>query len=123
MAPDQGRPSEASGDQAEPERAAPDYLSTFALDVDTASYGYARSTLGNGALPDPVNVRPEEFVNSFKQGYERPKGNGFSVTVDGARIGTGSEGAPDPGPPTGRCSASVWPPRPPRRAASARPPR
>ncbi|MGW9305845.1 YfbK domain-containing protein [Streptomyces cyaneofuscatus] len=92
VAPDQGRPSEASGDQAEPERAAPDYLSTFALDVDTASYGYARSTLGNGALPDPVNIRPEEFVNSFKQGYERPKGNGFSVTVDGARIGTGSEG-------------------------------
>ncbi|MFJ7330120.1 von Willebrand factor type A domain-containing protein [Streptomyces cyaneofuscatus] len=94
VAPDQGRPSEASGDQAEPERAAPDYLSTFALDVDTASYGYARSTLGNGTLPDPVNVRPEEFVNSFKQGYERPKGNGFSVTVDGARITTGKGSGP-----------------------------
>ncbi|MFD3974644.1 von Willebrand factor type A domain-containing protein [Streptomyces cyaneofuscatus] len=90
VAPDQGRPSEASGETAEPEFAAPDYLSTFALDVDTASYGYARSTLGNGTLPDPVNVRPEEFVNSFKQGYERPKGNGFSVTVDGARIPDGS---------------------------------
>ncbi|MFF2716829.1 von Willebrand factor type A domain-containing protein [Streptomyces sp. NPDC058011] len=87
VAPDQGRPSEASGEKAEPDIAAPDYLSTFALDVDTASYGYARSTLGDGRLPDPVNVRPEEFVNSFRQGYERPKGNGFSVTVDGARIG------------------------------------
>lgn len=85
-APEKGRQSEESGDTAEPELAAPDYLSTFALDVDTASYGYARSTLGDGRLPDPVNVRPEEFVNSFKQGYERPKGNGFSVTVDGARI-------------------------------------
>ncbi|MEV5674954.1 von Willebrand factor type A domain-containing protein [Streptomyces sp. NPDC052179] len=83
----------AKGDGAAEERrdvAAPDYLSTFALDVDTASYGYARRTLGDGRLPDPGTVRPEEFVNSFRQGYERPKGNGFSVTVDGARAGGGS---------------------------------
>lgn len=93
-APEKGRQSEESGDTAEPDLAAPDYLSTFALDVDTASYGYARSTLGDGRLPDPVNVRPEEFVNSFKQGYERPKGNGFSVTVDGARITTGKGSGP-----------------------------
>lgn len=64
---------------------APDYLSTFALDVDTASYGYARRTLTDGSLPDPGTVRPEEFVNSFRQGYRRPEGNGFSVSVDGAR--------------------------------------
>ncbi|MDX3454724.1 von Willebrand factor type A domain-containing protein [Streptomyces sp. ME02-8801-2C] len=63
----------------------PDYLSTFALDVDTASYGYARRTLADGHRPDPSTVRPEEFVNSFRQDYERPEGNGFSVTVDGAR--------------------------------------
>ncbi|WP_229700784.1 vWA domain-containing protein [Streptomyces camponoticapitis] len=62
----------------------PDYLSTFALDVDTASYGYALRTLGEGRLPDPGTVRPEEFVNSFRQDYERPEGDGFSVTVDGA---------------------------------------
>jgi len=62
-----------------------DYLSTFALDVDTASYGYARRVLDDGRLPDPSNVRPEEFVNSFRQDYERPDGNGFTVTVDGAR--------------------------------------
>ncbi|MBT2425455.1 von Willebrand factor type A domain-containing protein [Streptomyces sp. ISL-112] len=94
VAPEQGRPSEEGGDKAKPGLAAPDYLSTFALDVDTASYGYARRTLGDGRLPDAADVRPEEFVNSFKQGYERPKGNGFSVTVDGARIGGGS-GASD----------------------------
>ncbi|WP_394433974.1 vWA domain-containing protein [Streptomyces sp. SGAir0957] len=64
-----------------------DYRSTFALDVDTASYGYARRTLAEGRLPDPTSVRPEEFVNSFRQGYPRPEGNGFSVTVDGARTG------------------------------------
>ncbi|MER6422327.1 von Willebrand factor type A domain-containing protein [Streptomyces sp. NPDC001137] len=62
-----------------------DYLSTFALDVDTASYGYARRTLAAGGRPDPSTIRPEEFVNSFRQDYERPDGNGFTVTVDGAR--------------------------------------
>ncbi|MFD0021935.1 von Willebrand factor type A domain-containing protein [Streptomyces sp. NPDC058382] len=69
---------------------APDYLSTFALDVDTASYGYARRTLADGRLPERETVRPEEFVNSFRQGYRRPKGNGFSVSVDGARAGAGA---------------------------------
>ncbi|MEH0559926.1 von Willebrand factor type A domain-containing protein [Streptomyces silvae] len=72
-------------DGAARESVAPDYLSTFALDVDTASYGYARRTLGDGQLPDAGTVRPEEFVNSFRQGYEQPQGNGFSVNVDGAR--------------------------------------
>ncbi|MFI9171365.1 vWA domain-containing protein [Streptomyces lincolnensis] len=66
---------------------APDHLSTFALDVDTASYGYARRTLAEGRRPDPSTIRPEEFVNSFRQDYDRPDGNGFSVTVDGARTG------------------------------------
>ncbi|MEV5613554.1 von Willebrand factor type A domain-containing protein [Streptomyces sp. NPDC052225] len=65
----------------------PNHLSTFALDVDTASYGYARRSLQEGRLPDPISVRPEEFVNSFRQNYPRPEGNGFSVTMDGARMG------------------------------------
>ncbi|MGW1406254.1 vWA domain-containing protein [Streptomyces sp. NPDC002403] len=73
------------------ESAPPDYLSTFALDVDTASYGYARRTLGDGGLPDPSTVRPEEFVNSFRQGYRRPDGNGFTVNIDGARAGAKGE--------------------------------
>ncbi|MGV4890270.1 YfbK domain-containing protein [Streptomyces viridosporus] len=75
---------EGEGDtrEADPER---DLVSTFALDVDTASYGYARRALAEGRLPDPATVRPEEFVNSFRQEYERPGGDGFTVTVDGAR--------------------------------------
>ncbi|WP_299527554.1 von Willebrand factor type A domain-containing protein [uncultured Streptomyces sp.] len=94
---DGGSPAEggspADGDEGEEGRqAAPDYRSTFALDVDTASYGYARSTLEKGRLPDPDTVRPEEFVNSFQQGYRRPQGNGFSVSVDGARSGAAGEG-------------------------------
>jgi Ca-activated chloride channel family protein len=78
--------SRGSGDVDDESRdTAPDHLSTFALDVDTASYGYARRTLADGQRPDPSTIRPEEFVNSFRQDYERPDGNGFTVTVDGAR--------------------------------------
>ncbi|MEV7196340.1 von Willebrand factor type A domain-containing protein [Streptomyces sp. NPDC093510] len=79
-----GREDEGSHRDAAPP---PDYLSTFALDVDTASYGFARRTLAEGRLPDPATVRPEEFVNSFRQDYPRPDGDGFSVSVDGARTG------------------------------------
>lgn len=100
---------------------APDYLSTFALDVDTASYGYARRKLADGELPGAETVRPEEFVNSFRQGYRRPAGNGFSVTVDGARTDTGEETVR--GPATGRSYASVWPPASRTSTANARPPR
>ncbi|MFI1482882.1 von Willebrand factor type A domain-containing protein [Streptomyces sp. NPDC020747] len=75
-----------------------DYLSTFALDVDTASYGYARRTLEEGRRPDPSTIRPEEFINSFGQDYDRPDGNGFTVTVDGARTAApdGSRGEENP---------------------------
>ncbi|MER7836525.1 von Willebrand factor type A domain-containing protein [Streptomyces sp. NPDC096040] len=75
-------PSRAQGDESTPSS---DYLSTFALDVDTASYGYARRTLADGRRPDPSTIRPEEFVNSFRQDYRTPGHNGFTVTVDGAR--------------------------------------
>ncbi|MFG2477294.1 von Willebrand factor type A domain-containing protein [Streptomyces fagopyri] len=87
---DRGEPDgEQTGDAQREIAPSPDYLSTFALDVDTASYGYARRSLADGRLPDPSTVRPEEFVNSFRQDYRRPDGNGFSVTVDGARTRDG----------------------------------
>ncbi|MFF7972646.1 von Willebrand factor type A domain-containing protein [Streptomyces sp. NPDC007905] len=78
-------PAPAHGDQGFESAPSDGHLSTFALDVDTASYTYARRTLADGRTPDPSTVRPEEFVNSFRQDYRRPDGNGFSVTVDGAR--------------------------------------
>ncbi|CAM5523944.1 hypothetical protein GCM10010222_22450 [Streptomyces tanashiensis] len=81
-----GTAAPQEGEQRSPSPA-PDYLSTFALDVDTASYGYARRTLAEGRLPEPSTVRPEEFVNSFRPDYPRPADNGFSVTLDGARAG------------------------------------
>ncbi|GAA2799968.1 VWA domain-containing protein [Streptomyces showdoensis] len=88
--PDAAAPDAAPDAAPEGRGDAPSRLSTFALDVDTASYGYARRTLAEGRLPAPEDVRPEEFVNSFKPGYPRPKDNGFSVTLDGARTSAGA---------------------------------
>lgn len=48
-------------------------VSSFALDVDTASYTLARSLLTRGELPDPAAIRVEEFVNYFDYGYETPE--------------------------------------------------
>lgn len=60
--------------------------STFALDVDTASYSYALRQLRDGQWPAPTTLRAEEFVNSFGMGYPQPSGNGFGVHVDGAAM-------------------------------------
>ena len=49
-----------------------DKLSTFAIDVDTASYALARRKLNGGQLPARDAVRVEEFVNSFDYGDQGP---------------------------------------------------
>lgn len=53
-------------------RTAHDPLSTFAADVDTASYDLYRTYVENGALPPASQVRLEEFVNSFAYDYPGP---------------------------------------------------
>lgn len=60
--------------------------STFAMDVDTASFGHAERVIREGGTPDPEDIRPEEFVNAFRQDYPQPPGDGFTVTMDGARL-------------------------------------
>jgi Ca-activated chloride channel family protein len=45
-------------------------VSTFSIDVDTASYAVVRSSLNAGVLPDPQSVRIEEMVNYFP--YDLP---------------------------------------------------
>jgi Ca-activated chloride channel homolog len=60
-----------------------DRESTFALDVDTASYSIAQRYVSDGALPDPTSVRVEEWINSFDQGYEPPRDGTFAVYADG----------------------------------------
>ena len=60
-----------------------DPFSTFALDVDTASYTVARNFLNGGQLPPLEAVRVEEFVNYFDGGY-RDEIDEFTVSVDAA---------------------------------------
>jgi Ca-activated chloride channel family protein len=60
-----------------------DRVSTFALDVDTASYTVTRRFIADGRLPDPASVRPEEFINYFDQGYAAPEDGAFAIQADG----------------------------------------
>jgi Ca-activated chloride channel family protein len=48
-------------------------LSTFSIDVDTASYSNARRFINNSQLPPPDAVRVEEFVNYFNYDYPPPQ--------------------------------------------------
>ncbi|SEN15479.1 Ca-activated chloride channel family protein [Stigmatella aurantiaca] len=61
-----------------------DALSTFAADVDTASYTLARRYLNQGSLPPPAAVRVEEFVNYFSYRYAPPAQGAFTVHLEGA---------------------------------------
>jgi len=49
-----------------------DPLSTFSIDVDTASYSNLRRFLREGQLPPPDAVRIEEMINYFPYDYEPP---------------------------------------------------
>jgi secreted protein with Ig-like and vWFA domain len=48
-------------------------LSTFSIDVDTASYSKVRMFLQQNRLPRPDAVRIEELVNYFNYRYEAPQ--------------------------------------------------
>ncbi len=61
-----------------------DRLSTFGLDVDTASYSVARRLLRDGHLPPPEAVRVEELVNYFDYGDAAPRRGDFAIHVEGA---------------------------------------
>jgi Ca-activated chloride channel family protein len=69
-----------------------DALSTFAVDVDDASWAVARRYLHDGHLPPKEAVRLEEFVNAFDPGWPAVEsGDDFAIRVDGApsRYGEG----------------------------------
>ena len=61
-----------------------DHLSTFALDVDTASYSVARRYVEDGNVPPFEAIRVEEFVNYFDPGYPTPPDVAFGIYADGA---------------------------------------
>lgn len=60
-----------------------DPISTFSIDVDTASYSFMRSGLMQGVLPPKDAVRVEELINYFDYDYPLPdaKGAPFSTNV------------------------------------------
>ena len=60
-----------------------DDLSTFALDVDTASYVVTRNFLEGGQRPPIDAVRVEEFVNYFDGSYQ-PLIDEFNITLEAA---------------------------------------
>lgn len=58
-------------------------VSTFSIDVDTASYAFVRRSLMEGAAPDPDSVRVEEMINYFPYDWPGPAGaqSPFNTTV------------------------------------------
>jgi Ca-activated chloride channel homolog len=47
-------------------------VSTFSIDVDTASYSFVRASLNRNVLPQPNAVRVEELINYFPYAYPAP---------------------------------------------------
>ena len=86
--------------------ASKDHLSTFAADVDTASYTIMRRKLNEGTLPPAAAVRVEEYVNYFRYAFPAPEpGSPFAVVMDAApsplapdhlilRVGVGTQPRP-----------------------------
>ena len=72
-------------DENRPRTSSEQPLSTFSIDVDTASYANVRRFLTSGRLPPPDAVRIEEMVNYFRYDYPQPVGDRpFSVTLEAA---------------------------------------
>ncbi|MEP5765712.1 MAG: VWA domain-containing protein [Halieaceae bacterium] len=58
-------------------------VSTFSVDVDTASYSFVRRQLNHGVLPQADAVRAEEMINYFDYDYAQPdnREQPFATTV------------------------------------------
>lgn len=60
-----------------------DPLSTFSIDVDTASYSNVRRFIQQGVLPPVGAIRVEEMINYFSYDYPQPQNvHPFSVTTE-----------------------------------------
>lgn len=58
-------------------------VTTFAIDVDRASYAIVRRHLTAGLVPPPAAVRIEEMLNYFTWSYPQPQGSvPFSITSE-----------------------------------------
>ncbi len=78
MPSDQVAPQEPNRDRVEDFKSNPvrsalqDPVSTFSIDVDTASYSFVRGSLKQGYLPQADTVRVEEMVNYFPYDWKGP---------------------------------------------------
>ncbi|OJT26760.1 hypothetical protein BO221_01675 [Archangium sp. Cb G35] len=61
-----------------------DRFSTFAVDVDTASYTLFRRQVAEGGLPARDSIRVEEWMNYFRYRYPAPEEGDFRVDLEGA---------------------------------------
>jgi Ca-activated chloride channel family protein len=57
-------------------------VSSFALDVDPASYAIARGALERDDMPEEAAVRIEEFVNAFEYDYPAPQDDDFAILTE-----------------------------------------
>jgi Ca-activated chloride channel homolog len=57
-------------------------VSSFGLDVDTASYALARALLEQDELPEEASVRVEEFINYFDYAYPPPAEGDFALHAE-----------------------------------------
>ncbi len=65
------------------QRASNNPLSTFGIDVDTASYSNIRRFINSGVIPPKDAVRLEELINYFTYDYPQPKGDRhFSINTE-----------------------------------------
>ncbi|MCY4479183.1 MAG: VWA domain-containing protein [Rhodospirillales bacterium] len=80
---DQGRDRFTPFDPNPVKVAAEEPVSTFSIDVDTASYAFMRASLNRGVLPQPDAVRVEELINYFPYDYAPPESRArpFAVHV------------------------------------------
>ncbi len=70
---DVGRDTFAAVEQNPIKRVTNEPVSTFSVDVDTASYAFVRRMLNRGVLPQKNAVRIEELVNYFDYAYPLPE--------------------------------------------------
>lgn len=69
---DQGRDEFSTFETNPVKLVSEDPVSTFSIDVDTASYSFVRASLNNNVLPQKDAVRIEELINYFPYDYARP---------------------------------------------------
>ena len=82
IAPEQSRDEFTDFVESPVKVVAEEPVSTFSIDVDTASYSYVRSTLEQGYVPAPDAVRIEELINYFDYDYPAPTVDRDAVQAD-----------------------------------------